>query len=185
MLKRWIGLSLLATVFAMVFVGSAQAAIGGKPLSQRELYRLYAGKTWLWKKGGGYFRRDGRFFAQTGYRKRSKVAGGWGAYRRGKVCFSGRWRTGRWKSFDATCFLHRRVGNTIYQKRLPVGKWYVFKTVRGRKNEEFRKLASGNYTGWYAKYRRSAEKRSYRKRTRIAKRRIYRKKRRVYRSKRR
>jgi len=125
---------------------------GGKPLSQRALHSLYAGKTWFWKDGGGYFRRDGRFIAMSGKGRRlSRVMGGWGAYRNGKLCFSGTWRSGSGDGFDSTCFLHKRVGRKIYQMRYPYGRWYVFRSAPTGKSDEYRKLARGNYANWYAK----------------------------------
>ena len=176
MFKKLIALPVLAMMLTVIYVSCAQAArdIGGRPLTQRELHRLYAGKTWLWKEGGGYFDRSGRFHGDTNFsRKRSRVKGGWGVYRRGKVCFSGLWKLGPWKSFDSSCFLHRRVGNKIYQRRLPVGSWFLFRDLRNRKKGEYRKLARGRHEGWYVKYRSRSLKRKrrsrYAKRARYAK----------------
>jgi hypothetical protein len=157
-------LSFFGTLISAAFVVSlssldamAQSSVdrGGKPLSQRAVYALYAGKTWFWNDGGGYFRRDGRFLAMSGKSRRlSRVAGGWGAYRNGKVCFSGTWKSSKGDGFDSTCFLHKRVGRKIYQKRYPYGRWYVFRSAPTRKSDEYRKLARGNYANWYLKRQR-------------------------------
>lgn len=40
----------------------------------------------------------------------------------------------------STCFGHRKIGNTIYQRRQPDGKWYVFRHASVLPDDEFGKL---------------------------------------------
>lgn len=181
-------------IISVSTIGTAEAARKGSALSQNELRKIYRGKTWLWKDGGGYFKRSGRFHARSGVgRKFYKVNGGWGAYRRGKVCFSGTWKGRQGDGFNSTCFYHKKVGGKIYQKRGTYGDWYIFKHARVKKNDEYKKIVSGNWTRWYQKYankkakkrkkyRRYKRKRSHYKRhrgyrTKISKRKRWRKKR--------
>ena len=156
----------LCLVGVVMMAGQAFAAPKGKPLSMHEVRKLYAGKTWFWRDGGGYFARSGRFHGKSGYgNSSSQMKGGWWAYAGGKLCFSGTWRTKGGPGFASSCFAHKRIGRTIYQKRLPEGRWYVFKHARIRKNDEYRKLARGKYVNWYSKWRKS-QRMTYRKKPR-------------------
>lgn len=142
----------------------------GRPLTRGELAALFRNRTWLWKDGGGYFQRSGRFVARTGAgRKRTGMRGGWGAYRGGKICFSGTWTSpasqrwaGRpeWNAFRSTCFRLRKVRSKIYQRRLPVGEWFVFRHSPMRRTDEYRKLAPGNHANWYRIWHRRRATRS-------------------------
>lgn len=140
--------SLAATlvIVTSVLLASTGDAANERPLSQSELRAIYANKSWFWKDGVAYFAGSGRFEARTGSKKSpNTVKGGWAAYKNGKICFSGDWKTGEWKSFDSTCFLHKMVDGHIYQKRMPEGDWYIFKHAKTRKTDEYRKVVVGNY----------------------------------------
>ncbi|TJW47368.1 MAG: DUF995 domain-containing protein, partial [Mesorhizobium sp.] len=43
---------------------------------------------------------------------------------------------------NKTCFSHKKLGDTVYQKREPSGAWYVFKHGAAADNDEFNKLVS-------------------------------------------
>ena len=139
-------LSATFVIGASLLLISTGDAANERALSRQELRALYANKSWFWKDGVAYFDRSGRFVARTGSKKDpNSVNGGWGAYKNGKICFSGDWKSGEWKSFDSTCFLHKEVNGHIYQKRLPEGDWYIFKHAKTRKNDEYRKIVAGKY----------------------------------------
>jgi hypothetical protein len=139
----------LATAVALIpslLIISTGEAANERPLSQKELRALYANKSWFWKDGVAFFNPSGRFKAYTGSKSNpNTVTGGWGAYKNGKLCFSGKWKSGQWTSFDSTCFLHKVVNGNIYQRRLPEGDWYIFKHAKSRKTDEYRKMVRGNY----------------------------------------
>lgn len=137
--------SAVALVLCFLLVSSGDAA-NERSLSQKELRTLYANKSWFWKDGVAFFNRSGKFVASTGSKQKpNTVKGGWSAYKNGKICFSGDWKTGEWASFDSTCFLHKVVNGNIYQRRLPDGDWYIFKHAKTRKTDEYRKIVAGNY----------------------------------------
>jgi len=41
---------------------------------------------------------------------------------------------------NRTCFVHLRDRGTIYQRREPDGRWYIFKNYLNKPDDEFRKL---------------------------------------------
>ncbi len=137
----------LAILSVPAFAKSAATSqVPGRALSQRSLYNLYAGKSWFWKDGVAYFGRNGRFYAWSGSgRKATYVNGGWGAYKNGKICFSGTWRSADGDGFNSTCFLHKKAGGNILQMKQPVGSWYTFKHARTKKNDEYKKVVPGDY----------------------------------------
>jgi Protein of unknown function (DUF995) len=117
-----------------------------RPLTKQETKSIYKSKSWFWKDGVAYFAPSGRFLAYSGSgSKQGEVRGGWAAYRGGKVCFSGTWRTPDGDGFDSTCFLHKNKQRQIHQKREPVGDWYVFQNAPGQKGDEARKIVAGDY----------------------------------------
>jgi len=118
-----------------------------RALTRAELIKLYAGNSWLWNDGSGYFAPSGRFVAVAGPEgKQSRVDGSWKASRDGRLCFSGIWRTKpktRGK-YAETCFAHRKSKGAILQRRLPHGEWYVFRSDDGKSTDQ--KLVVGDVT---------------------------------------
>lgn len=142
MKKIWI---VMLGVLALSFAGPTDAFAKAKPLSIGELQTLYAGKTWFWGDGQAYFAPNGKFYAHSGKgSSASYVEGGWGAYKNGKICFSGTWRSAAGNGFNSSCFFHQGDGKTISQKN-PIGDWYVFKHAKPKKGEEYSKLVKGDW----------------------------------------
>jgi len=141
----------VAGVYAMLQPTASWAAVrtsaaSDLPLSQRDLRATYSGKSWFWKKGVAYFDKNGRFYAWAGSdSKPAYVKGTWGAYKNGKICFSGNWRSTDGDGFEVTCFWHKYGNGEILQRREPDGKWYTFKNARRKKDGEYYKLVSGNH----------------------------------------
>jgi hypothetical protein len=135
---------------------TAKLAAAASPMKADALAELYAGRTWKWKTGGGFF------FAETSkgwfvpaYWKRfaawsrqghtwSYGEGSWYATNGGKLCLHVLWTDEDWRSTALTCFLHREKDGVIYQKRSLGGKWYVFSHNPTQQNDEVRKLIKGD-----------------------------------------
>ncbi len=58
----------------------------------------------------------------------------------GQLCMRATWTNAEGAARASTCFGHRKIGNTIYQRRQPDGKWYVFRHASVLPDDEFRKL---------------------------------------------
>lgn len=113
-------------------------------LSASEVVEMYKDKTWRWPSGGGRFDSQGRrFTAMTEENgKKSIGEGTWTVDKLGKMCMNATWSTGGTAAKARTCFAHGRLGKVIYQKRLPMGEWYVFRSATPRRSDEFSKLVS-------------------------------------------
>ena len=113
-----------------------------KPLTAGELYTIYHDKTWKWPTGGGRFMSEGRkFVAVTESNGTSSLGEGtWTIDGKGMMCMRGKWKTGGSAAKANTCFAHGKIGNVLYQKRQPDGKWYVFRHNPPRADDEFSKL---------------------------------------------
>jgi hypothetical protein len=120
---------------------AAKAAAPGRPMTPGELRDLYSGKTWMWANGGGYMDPSGRFRAVAG---KDYARGTWQASGGGRMCFGGLWTSGTKRSQGRTCFSHRVLGDTIYQRKEPSGTWYAFKHSPVRGTDEFSKLVEGD-----------------------------------------
>ncbi|MBY3223691.1 DUF995 domain-containing protein [Rhizobium sp. 25PS6] len=112
------------------------------PLSAYELYRIYGDKTWTWNTGGGRFFDDGRRFVAWSNDKGqpSFAEGRWVVDDLGQLCMRATWTNAEGAARASTCFGHRKIGNTIYQRRQPNGEWYVFRHASVRQGDEFQKL---------------------------------------------
>ncbi|WP_265516748.1 DUF995 domain-containing protein [Nitratireductor luteus] len=125
----------------------ALQAKAGAPVSSEALDVLYAGRSWNWGNGAGYFSADRkrRFTAwsQTGnYWTYAK--GSWYTTNSGQVCMRALWRTKMSAWPNITCFSHREKDGVIYQKPSMGGKWYVFKSNPSSPGDESRKLRRGD-----------------------------------------
>lgn len=123
---------------------TAEKKIAPTPLSAFELYRIYGDKTWVWNTGGGRFFDDGRrFVAWTNDKgKQSFAEGRWVVDDLGQLCMRATWTNAEGAARASTCFGHRKIGNTIYQRRQPDGNWYIFRHASVLEGDEFRKLVS-------------------------------------------
>lgn len=124
---------------------STTAAAAG-PLSSKKLELIYGDRTWHWKDGAGYFQlKDRRFKAWVGEgAKGSYAEGSWSMNNQGRLCFRAVWHSLRGGRRATTCFAHRSDDKTIYQRRLPKGKWYVFAHIPSLADDEINKLQAGD-----------------------------------------
>lgn len=121
---------------------SPQPATQARAMTAYELYVLYRDKSWQWTDGAGRMDTDGRrFTAISGSgRAASWAEGQWVITDRGRMCLDADWHSSTGVFPDRTCFDHRLDGQTIYQRRLPGGDWYVFKHTPAESDDEFTKL---------------------------------------------
>ena len=136
----------------------SQLAMAASPMNASAVRNLYAGRTWKWDTGGGYFSaRKGtpwllsphtnKFVAST---KRgghwSYAEGVWGTTVDGQMCMSARWTSVNqpMSAPAVTCFLHREKNGVIYQKRALGGDWYVFQHNPAQSGDEAGKLVAGD-----------------------------------------
>lgn len=125
---------------------TARAASHATPMSAADLRKLYAGRSWIWKDGAGFFSRHHHRFtawSHTGA-KRSHAAGRWFTTDSGKLCMKALWYSGKSAAPNTSCFLHREKAGVIYQKRASGGKWYVFRHNPTKHDDEVLKLRRGD-----------------------------------------
>ncbi|AHG47540.1 hypothetical protein RLEG12_31660 [Rhizobium leguminosarum bv. trifolii CB782] len=137
-----LALSLCLPMAAHGAEAAGKKAPAPTPLSAYELYRLYGDKTWIWNTGGGRFSDDGRRFVAwvNDKGKQSFAEGRWVVDDLGQLCMRATWTNAEGAARASTCFGHRKIGSTIYQRRQPDGKWYVFRHGSGREDDEVSKL---------------------------------------------
>ncbi|SCB58054.1 Protein of unknown function [Rhizobium aethiopicum] len=144
--SRSFGAALALSLFLPLAAQAAEAANkkAPTPLSAYELYRIYGDRTWTWDTGGGRFFEDGRRFVAwvNDKGKQSFAEGKWVVDDLGQLCMRATWTNAEGAARASTCFGHRKIGNTIYQRRQPNGNWYVFRHASARQDDEFRKLVS-------------------------------------------
>ncbi|MBN9023706.1 MAG: DUF995 domain-containing protein [Rhizobiales bacterium] len=136
----------------------SQLAMAATPMKASAVRSLYAGRTWKWSTGGGYFStRKGapymfspdqnKFVAATQKGGTWSYAEGvWGTTADGRMCMTARWTTANFPTSSPafTCFLHREKNGVIYQKRALGGDWYVFRHNPPQAGDEAAKLVSGD-----------------------------------------
>ncbi|WP_176038632.1 DUF995 domain-containing protein [Brucella tritici] len=118
-----------------------------RPLTVKDLHALYENRTWLWNDGAGYFGEGNRlrFTAFSGRGAKASYADGrWYAQDPGRICFTARWFASDGNGMATTCFEHKSNGQTIWQRRLPSGQWYVFGHIPPRPGDEVLKLKQGD-----------------------------------------
>lgn len=158
-----------AALFALLLAGNATAASKPKPVDETAklaeaaspmkadaLEKLYAGRTWKWKTGGGFLSAEAsggwfvpdewkRFAAWSRQGRRwSYGEGSWFTTNSGKLCLHALWTDEDWRTSARTCFLHREKNGVIYQKPSIGGKWYVFSHNPAQATDEARKLVAGD-----------------------------------------
>ena len=126
---------------------TAHAANRADPMSASSLKRLYAGHSWIWKDGAGFFSRTHSHFTAWSHTRAQKsyAKGMWYATDSGKLCMSAVWYSKKSAARNLSCFLHRRKAGIIYQKRASGGKWYVFRHNPIKHDDEVLKLRPGDY----------------------------------------
>jgi hypothetical protein len=149
------GMKLTRTILVLaavghVFVNSAGAAdlrpaVGAAPLPPAELRAIYAGNTWVWEDGGGFFGQAGEFLAYT-QRPDGRVEygqGTWSIRGGGVMCFGGVWQSNGADDFER-CFGHMRADGLVYQRAHPDGEWYVFAHRPPQPEDEIRMVRQGD-----------------------------------------
>lgn len=117
-----------------------------RPLPAVEIGALYAGQTWHWESGAGYFGPAGDFRAWStdesgtpGY-----GTGEWTATDAGRLCFDATWRYGGDQVEVSECFAHRRADGVIYQRVEPAGDWYRFRSSPPEPGDEVTRITAGD-----------------------------------------
>ena len=143
---RFIVRVLVVSALGTGLAAATEPPVGAVPLSAFELLKIYGGKTWKWKDGGGYFDLDGRRFrARTaGEAGETTASGTWRIMDSGKLCFRATWVSPTGESQAETCFAHVESGGDIYQRRLPDGAWYIFRHAKAKPDDEYGKFARGD-----------------------------------------
>ncbi len=134
----------------------ARLAAAASPMKAGDLKELYAGRTWKWKSGGGYFSAEKATNALlpanwnqfSAWSRQGTIwayaEGSWYADNNGKLCLHSRWTTKKGGDIAVTCFLHREKGGVVYQKPAIGGKWYVFRHNPVQQDDEVLKLVEGD-----------------------------------------
>lgn len=138
---------LVATAFVSTASAKDQPPPGTRFMTTEELWRIFHNRSWIWSDGAGYFPNSKRRFfayAKAG-RKAAYAQGSWFVTWQGKACFRAGWVGVDYDKQELTCFAHRTDGRAIYQKRLPAGDWYVFRSDPPLSGDEVTKLLLGDY----------------------------------------
>ena len=145
-------LTAVATLMPLADATAAKKNAGpdlssARPLTTEELYRLYHGRSWIWRDGAGYFQVSKRQFHAFSGRGRGIGYGEglWFLTDGGRLCFRAEWNGRDGKSKALTCFAHYTDGKKIYQRKMPDGDWYVFRNSPQRRSDEASKLRPGDY----------------------------------------
>ncbi|MCO5072337.1 MAG: DUF995 domain-containing protein [Rhizobiaceae bacterium] len=146
----------IALAFSLLAIGACQAtapaAAAGPDAatemvpSATELFALYNGRTWAWETGGAYFSPQPRTFSAWSQSGDENVyaEGRWIITNDGRVCFQADWHTRGNVSPALTCFAHKKADGAIYQRRLPDGEWYVFRSAQKKSPQEYSKFRAGD-----------------------------------------
>lgn len=126
----------------------AAAAEGGRALSAKEIYRLYKGKSWIWKDSIAYFRIARREFTGWSHApgpNANYADGRWFLPGNGKLCFRATWVAVSGAAPALTCFEHREAANgATYIRKAPDGEWWAFKDAPPNPWDEVHKVKPGN-----------------------------------------
>ncbi|NLS17734.1 DUF995 domain-containing protein [Rhizobium sp. P40RR-XXII] len=150
-----LGAATLAAVIALGSVASSSAVAASKglklpvdarPMTAYELYQLYRDKNWQWPDGAGQMQDANRHFAAwvDGKGGKSWAEGRWSVSDAGRMCFEATWYAANGKFPAKTCFLHRILNETVYQKREPGGAWFIFRHAAAKDADEAQKLVAND-----------------------------------------
>ncbi len=135
-----------AALFLWSSPASAEVAVpeNARTMTGVELYMIFQGKTWTWESGAGRMESEDRAFrawAQSATGE-SWAEGRWSVNDRGQLCLMAVWHSQSAAASSKTCFSHRTLDGTIYQKREPSGEWYVFRHAKAQAGDEFNRLVT-------------------------------------------
>lgn len=145
LLGRRLALAILpAALFLCQSPASAEVAVPEEAgvMTGVELYMIFRGKSWKWESGAGRMESEGRTFRAWAQSDSGETwaKGRWSVNDNGQLCLSAVWHSQNAAVPDKTCFSHRTLDGTIYQKREPGGDWYVFKHAKRRADDEINRL---------------------------------------------
>ncbi len=143
----------IVAVFGLAAPASAAAAepslkmpAKARPMTAFELYQLYRDRSWQWPDGAGRMQDANRQFSAwvDGAKGPSWAEGRWTVDDAGRLCLDATWHAANGKFPAKTCFLHRVLDNTIYQKRESGGAWFVFRHGVPNQADEAQKLVASD-----------------------------------------
>jgi hypothetical protein len=144
------GMTIVAAILLISSAGAAAAAGKVLPASAiaadpEAVVELFRNKTWNWTAGAAFFAPNQDFTAWSGTGRVATYAKGrWFATQHGKICFRAVWYVKIGSNQVLTCFDNRTSGGTVYQRKSPVGPWYVFKSAHPNRDDEYNKLVAGD-----------------------------------------
>lgn len=118
-----------------------------RPLNAYELLQIYGDKTWKWGESGAAYMstEERRLIAWYGEGDGfGYTRGRWLIRDDGELCLIANWQTKDGEFAKRSCFEHMIADETIYQKRVPDGDWYIFKHAEPQPTDEFNKLIPGD-----------------------------------------
>jgi hypothetical protein len=135
-------LGLAAESDAALVAATTKLPDGARPMTAAELYMLYHDKSWRWPDGAGRMQNAERRFSAwvDGTGGQSWAEGRWLVTDTGRLCFDATWHAAGGQFPAKTCFVHRILDGTIYQKREADGAWFVFRHPVTKKTDEATKL---------------------------------------------
>ena len=129
----------------------AEMASQAEAVPDAGIYQMYQNRSWLWgQNGAGFFAVQRRqFSAWTSDKGKLGYGDGiWFLPGGGKLCFRAKWHGAGGDADALTCFEHRQAGRVVYQRKIPDGDWYVFRSSDRNMADEFMKVKYGDYATW-------------------------------------
>jgi hypothetical protein len=126
-------------------------------LTAKELTSMYAGQTWQWdNNGAAYFAPNRTLIAWANNGIKAAYAdGSWSASDQGRFCSNTTWHGRSGNAQSVTCWETRIDEKTIYQRKLPDGKWYILAHFPARTDDGIQKLEPGDHvSGSYQRNKR-------------------------------
>jgi hypothetical protein len=126
-------------------------------LTAKELTSMYAGQTWQWdNNGAAYFAPNRTLIAWANNGIKAAYAdGSWSVSDQGRFCSNTTWHGRAGNAQSATCWETRIDEKTIYQRKLPDGKWYILAHFPARTDDGIQKLEPGDHvSGSYQRNKR-------------------------------
>jgi hypothetical protein len=125
----------------------ADDAAKARPLTAKELASMYEGRTWLWDDGAAYFAAPNRaFIAWAGNGAKATYAeGSWSVSDQGRLCSNATWHGRQGNGQSTICWETRSDEKTIYQRKLPDGKWYILSHLPALVDDGIQKLQPGDH----------------------------------------
>jgi hypothetical protein len=122
-------------------------AAKARPLTGKELASMYEGRTWLWADGAAYFGAPSRaFIAWTSNGAKPAYAEGlWSVNDQGHLCSNATWHSRGGNGQPSICWETRSDERTIYQRKLPDGKWYILSHLPALADDGIQKLQPGDH----------------------------------------